>query len=417
VASTLNAATFWIAFTFGAHIMMVNLSIGLSPLMVYYRNKAVGDKRFEGVARTLARFYAATYGVAGVFGTAYTVFLLSFYPKFIGLAGHIALIPFAIAILMIALHFLMLALYWYGWDRWSLTTHNIIGALLVISVLLIPLGFRAVFSFLNVPTGLHFDAASGKFYLSVSEFLRHNPTFWWLYLKSIVAAFTATFVAVAGGYAYKYLRSEGEEKEVALEVSTKMVRLALIGLVLMFFLGLAYALSLRAVHYKFNNIFGGFGWKVGSGQVAYNFSWLFALKMIFYVFQIVAVVAAYRAISSGSGLSEGQAKMLLYAGFVALATIAAGEFLNAFSQYPYFIAALGDVNENSVAGQTIANLISEIPANQRAEVVSYLLNVLNLENVNQIAVLPGVTALTIAFLAFLVPSAIYFIYMLLKPSK
>lgn len=410
--STLNAATFWLALTFGAHIMMVNLSIGLSPLIVYYRNKAVKEPKFESVARSLARFYAATYGVAGVFGTAFTVFLLSFYPKFIGLAGHIALIPFAIAILMIALHFLMLALYWYGWDRWSLATHNIIGYLLVISVLLIPLGFRAVFAFLNVPTGLHYDATSGKFYLSVTEFLRHNPTFWALYLKSLVAAYTATFIAVAGGYAYKYIKSEGEEKEVSLSVVEKMLPWALGGLIAMFFLGAAYAFSLLSVPYKFNNVFGGFGWKTGDGTVAYNFSWLFALKMLLYIFQFVAVGLAFTVVLREKTITPSRAKWLLYSGFAALATIAVGEYLNAFSQFPYFIADLGDKNS-----PVIAQLVSEIPPDQRATVLSYLLNVLDLRNINAIATLPGVTVLTILFLAFLVPSAIYFIYLLLKPSK
>lgn len=154
MASTLNPATFWLAFTFGAHIMMVNLSVGLPPLMVYYRNKGKNDPRFEYVARSMTRVYAAIYGLAGVFATAFTVFLLSFYPKFIGLAGHLTLTPFGIAIMMIALHFLMLALYWHGWGRWSLTAHNVIGVLLAISAFLIPFGFRAVFAFLNTPYGV-----------------------------------------------------------------------------------------------------------------------------------------------------------------------------------------------------------------------------------------------------------------------
>jgi len=388
--------------------MMVNLSIGLSPLLMYYRNKAAREPSFEYIARGLARFYAATYGVAGVFGTAFTVFLLSFYPKFIGLAGHIALLPFGIAILMIALHFLMLALYWYGWDRWSLTTHNIIGVFLVISVLLIPLGFRAVFAFLNVPTGLHFDAASGKLYLKVTEFLAHNPTFWPLYLKSLVAAFTATFVVVAAGYAYKYTRSEGDVREASGRVVSQMLGPALIGLILMFFFGLWYALSLRAVPYKFNNIFAGLGWKVEGADAAYNFGWAFILKMFLYISQLVIVALTYRAIRREVVAITRYSGYLIYAGFAALATILVGEYLNAFSQYPYFIAALGGDNTG-----TISNLLAEIPASAKPAIVPYLLNVLNLKNYNLISVLPGVTWLTVIFLAFLLAATGYFMYLLL----
>ncbi|MEB2837322.1 MAG: cytochrome ubiquinol oxidase subunit I [Desulfurococcales archaeon] len=410
MASTLNPATFWLAFTFGAHIMMVNLSVGLPPLMVYYRNKGVRDPRFEYVARSMTRVYAAIYGLAGVFATAFTVFLLSFYPKFIGLAGHVALIPFSISIMMIALHFLMLALYWYGWDRWSLTAHNVIGTLLVISAFLIPFGFRAVFAFLNIPTGLHFDAAQGKFYLSVSEFLAHNPTFWPFYLKTIVGALTATFVVVAAGYAYRYTHSEGLVKEASGIVVRQMLGPALVGLVAMFFLGLWYALSLMNIPYKFNNIFGGFGWKVGDGVVTYNFSWAFALKMFFYLSQLVIVALAYKAVRRETEAIAPRAKYLLYAGFSALATIVTGEYLNAFSQYPWFIAAVTDK-------KVVASLLAEVPPQSRGEVASYLLQVLDLRNYNTIATLPGVTWLTAGFLAFLIAAAFYFVYvLLLKPG-
>ncbi len=412
MSSTLTLTTFWLAFTFGIHIMMVNLSVGLAPLILYYRNRSIKDKRYEVIAKGLARFYAATYGLAGVFATAFTVFLVSFYPEFIGLAGNIALLPFGIAILMIALNFLSIALYWYGWDKWSLRTHNLIGLLLVISAFLIPFGFRAVFAFLNIPTGLHFDTTNGKFYLSVTEFLRHNPTFWPLYLKTITAALTATFIVVSAGYAYKYHKAENEDhREVYRSVVNSLIPPALVGLILMFFFGLWYALSLMKVPYKFNNIFGGFGLKVGDIGIAYNFSWAFILKMFFYVSQLVIVILIYRSTKKGKSLSISQVKQLIYAGFAALATIVTGEYLNAFSQYPWFIAAITDK-------ATVVKLLSEVPSSQREVVARNLVNVLNLKNHNILSTLPGVTWLTAGFLAILIIAAIYYVYLLLlKPSS
>ncbi len=100
------------------------------------------------------KFYAATYGLAGVFGTAFTVFLLSFYPAFIGLAGHLTFVPFGLAVMAIVIHFFTISAYWYGWDRWNGNTHFLLGLILLISVYIIPLGFRAISAFLNVPQGL-----------------------------------------------------------------------------------------------------------------------------------------------------------------------------------------------------------------------------------------------------------------------
>lgn len=73
-------------------------------------------------------------------------------------------------------------------------------------------------------------------------------------------------------------------------VVRQMLGPALLSLVVMLFLGAWYGLSLMAVPYKFNNIFGGFGIKVGDGAVAYDFSWAFALKTFFYLSQLVVVL-------------------------------------------------------------------------------------------------------------------------------
>jgi len=104
------------------------------------------------------------------------------------------------------------------------------------------------------------------------------------------------------------------------------------------------------------------------------------------------------------------AKYLLYAGFSAPATIVTGEYLNAFSQYPWFIAAVTDE-------KVVTSLLAGVPQQSRGEVASYLLQVLDLRHYNTIATLPGVTWLTVGFLASLIAAAFYFVYvLLLKPG-
>ncbi len=392
-------AVFWLAYTFGVHIMLVNIGIALSILVPYLKHKAskTGDETLASFAYKLMRFYAATYGVAGVFATAFTVFLLSFYPNFLGVAGNIALAPFAIAILLIVVHFTAITTYYYGWNRLSEKTHNIAGIFLALSALLIPFGFRTIFAFLNTPKGLYFEDGVAR--LDLTEALA-NPTLLPFYLKSIVAALTSGLIIVAGYAAVKYYKTNDEAYRKTLnQIVQKALPWALIGLGLMLVMGLWYALSLRVVEYKFNNIFAPLGWKVGDGYVAYNMSWLFILKIILWFAQLYIVYSAYKEIKRSGFLSQKQSNNLLFAGILALATIVLGEYLNAFSQYPYFIADVTD------------------PAVQQAippQVLPYLANVLNLNNVNTLVTLGIVQAITIAFMIFLTLSVIYFFYIYFK---
>ncbi|WP_460125562.1 cytochrome ubiquinol oxidase subunit I [Stetteria hydrogenophila] len=394
---------FWLALNFSLHIAMVNLGIFLGLYVPYLKWKAdtSNDKSLDSVARKLMRFYAATYGLAGVFATAFTVFLLSFYPDFLGLAGNITLIPFGLAILFIVLHFFAIAAFYYGWDRWSRQAHHTIGLLLAISSLLIPFGFRAVFAFLNIPTGLHL-AADGRLYLKVTEALG-NPTFWPLYLKSIDGAIAAGSLAVIGGLAYSYVRNPDEAYRSAVRrVVRELSVIAAVSLVIMFFLGAWYAMSLiNAAPYKFNNIFASFGWKLSSaspGSEAYDVSWVFALKMIFFAAQFFILLWAFPSLRAGI-IEESKAPLLLAGGILALLTVVLGELINAFSQYPYFIACLG-------SPEVCSDLLSKIPPDR----LTILADVLNLKTYNTLATISSVKALTTVLLALLYASAAYFFY-------
>ena len=458
----IGLAPAWLAFMFGWHIAMVNLGIGLAWLVPYLKWRAdrEGDSELEGVARSLMRFYAATYGLAGVFGTAFTVFLLSYYPEFLGVAGHIALIPFAISILSIALHFFSIAGFYYGWDRWSRSSHYAIGAALAITALLIPLGFRAVFAFLNIPAGLEVRYATPfgtepKYGLDLGAALFRNPTTLPLYVKSITAAFTVTFLAVMGGYAAKYLLSgSDEERRTALRVMRMMAKPAAVGVALMLVMGLWYAFSLKSVPYKFNNVFASLGWKAGDGVAYYNVAWLFVLKMLFYAVQIAAVAIAVPKLLRGE-TSPGMLRLLAVAGVAAVLTVPLGEYLNAFSQYPFFIAAWPDVlaaaSKSGVVpvlqqlsgkygitvepfnANTATRLVETVNSIVLVDGSSSAVNVLRklaakypaarplldqaAYQVNEIALEPGVVALTYAFVGALVLAAIYLLYILLYPAK
>ncbi len=335
---TFYSSVFWLAFNFGIHIVMVNLVIGLAvivPLLKYLGSRR-GDQLTVEMSRRLLKFYAVTYAVAGVFGTAFTVFLFSYYPFATLLLGTIAIIPFAIAIAFVALNFFSLVAYWYGWDRWSSKAHNLVGILLAASAVMIPFGFRGVFAFLNEPVGLEFTP-SGPTLNAVQAY--SNPTFWPLYLSSVVGALTATMIAIMAGFGIAYLRDPDSERPYFEASIRKFLLPSLIGLLLTALLMFSYLVSLIGVPYKFNSIMEGFGVTLGDTG-SYNFTWIFVLHLTMVAIQFLAVLYIVYALLRGSLASRGTAIAAAIGGAAALGGIEVGEMLNAFSQFPRFIASL-----------------------------------------------------------------------------
>ncbi|MDK2372393.1 MAG: cytochrome ubiquinol oxidase subunit I [Candidatus Korarchaeota archaeon] len=344
-----------LSLAFGVHIVLVNLDIALAtfiPFMEWLARKGKDDFLMER-AKILMRYYASTYAIAGVFGTAFTVMLLSFYPQFIGLAGHLTWVPFGLAILMIALRFLTIVLYWYLWDRVAVNLHLLIGALLAISGYLIPFGFRAVFAFLNTPTGLHLEP---KPYLDVIEALT-NPTFLPLYLKSLFGALAAGSLMLASAYAYSYSKSP-TNKERYSELVGMFTEYGAIFLALMVIFGPWYAISLNVSQYKFSNIF---GFLLGV-KPQHDFGWLFTIKMILVIVQFLAVIFVLKGLSN----LDGVIRWAEISGPAGLATVLTGELLNMHSQLPYFIAQPEVVNSlpeifRQALLTTAANTLADIP--------------------------------------------------------
>ncbi len=334
---------------FGIHVALANLGIGLSTAIPLLKRRAeVEGGEVLGKVKRLMRFYASTYGLAGVMGTAFTVFLLSFYPDFIGFAGKIAFVPFALSILLIALHFLCIVLYWYGWDRFDSSTHFAIGIVMAISAILIPLGFRAIFGFLNVPMGLEFQP---KLHLDTLKALT-NPTFLALYPKSILASFAVTLSLLAWAF-------------WDFKISEDFAKLSLVFLTATCFFGVVYAETLGVLApSKFEN--------------AVHSPMLYA-KLIFVAVQFVALTLFLR----------GWRNAVIPATACGFAGVFLGESLNALSQYP-----------NLIANPSI------LPSSVRPSIAP----ILNLAKPNPLTQIPGLYTITLAFLIPLLLASLVLIY-------
>jgi len=386
-----NAPVLFMALVFGVHIVAVNIGIALATVVPLLKRRAVrlGDKPLEEAARRLFRVYAATYALAGVMGTAFTVFLLSFYPEFVGIAGNIAMVPFGISVISILFHFFAIVAYWYGWGRFSEGFHDFVGWILMITAYTIPLGFRAVFAFLNTPQGL---VLGEKASLDLVQALL-NPTFLPLYLKSIAGALTFGFLFIAGVFAYKGLRQELSSVEKNLYHDC--LKLAMAGLFAMMFLGPWYTVALVSTPVKFNNIFAGLGVALSAPTLS-NYSWLFVLKMLLVAAQAWLLIQLLVPIrGAGAAFSQQGYKASIAAAAAAGLTVLTGEYLNAFSQYPYFVAN--------------APLIADkLPEPYR----TILGRSLNLENISPLAQDPMLYLVTALGVAVLLAAAGYMLYII-----
>ncbi len=376
---------YYLALVFGIHIVAVNLGISLSTIVPLLKRRAdfSGNAKLDELAKRIFRVYAATYALAGVMGTAFTVFLLSFYPEFVGLAGNITLVPFAIAILSILLHFLSIVLYYYGWESFPRSYHFASGVLLALTSYTIPLGFRLVFSFLNTPVGLKFD---GKPYIDTFEALM-NPTFAPLYLKSILGALTFGSLFIATIAAFSLMKGDSVEERSLYSLS---LNIAIVSMFLMLLLGPWYAMSLLSTPMKFNNIFGSLGWSVSGAQGGLDLSWLFTVKLVLIVVQIYAILRL--TLLGGKSVSE-RFNLALLATISAALTILSGEYLNMFSQYPFFLANLPIV-------------APQIPEPWR----TILGRSLSLENVSPLSNDPSLLAVTALGILVLLAAIGYFLY-------
>jgi len=145
-------------------------------------------------------------------------------------------------------------------------------------------------------------------------------------------------------------------------------------------------MSLISTPVKFNNIFRSFGWGL-SGIETINMGWLFVIKIILIAIQIYAIL---KLTVFGNGVNF---RLSAIATTSAALTVLTGEYLNMFSQYPYFLANLPIVAES-------------IPEPWR----TILGRSLSLENVSPLAKDPTLLLVSAIGIAILLAAIGYFIY-------
>ncbi|WP_069806637.1 cytochrome ubiquinol oxidase subunit I [Vulcanisaeta thermophila] len=139
------------------HLIFVNALIGAVVLAVIMRFLAYrrGDPSLEYLARNSFMIAVVSDLFGGVWGTVLTVTLAGLFPSMTAIFMRVDFYPVAIALAGILVSIPLIIMYWHLWYRVSPRTHALMGIPLLVSVLLVPIGFRYLFAELDYPMGLN----------------------------------------------------------------------------------------------------------------------------------------------------------------------------------------------------------------------------------------------------------------------
>jgi cytochrome d ubiquinol oxidase subunit I len=304
------------------HITLVNLVLGLSVLVpaTEYFSYRTGDKTLAELAKNLFRYLTLSDLIAGVFGTWIAVTLAILWPALTYVFTVPLFLPVTIAIFGVLISIPAIAIYYYTWNKLDVKLHLLIGVFMAAGALMVPTGFRLLFTFLNNPIGLS-DALNGNLY---TVFV--NPMYLPLLLHSWFGGLTMSSLLAGGFYAWR--SSKTLRTDANLIVSLYLLKIGLVFLAVQSLLGVVYFLDVaRYSRYLFAAI-------TGNVMIAhYDFSILFTvfLLVIFFLWSSSIILTVK--------IRKGQRSSIfsLLVMFSAFLGVPLGESLNDASRIPFMV--------------------------------------------------------------------------------
>lgn len=202
----LLAARAQMALSLAFHMVFAALGIGLPLLMVLAEGRwlRTRDPVHLRLAKTWSKALALTFVVGAVSGTALSFELGLLWPGFMAFAGGIIGPAFALEGFAFFIEAIFIGLYLYGWQRLSPRAHWWCGVVVAISGCLSGILVLATNAWMQHPVG--FRLVDGVPVDVDPLALFTNPTWWILAQHSTLSCYVATGFAVAGVYAWGWLR-------------------------------------------------------------------------------------------------------------------------------------------------------------------------------------------------------------------
>lgn len=137
------------------HVLGASLVLGMSWLA--FGLELSGRRRNDSVcvdsSRVVSKAIVLIYATIGSLGTAITVELFVLWPNFVKALTVMLWSPFVFVAAMILSNFLLIAVYWYTYDKMRASLHLTVGFFMALTSSLIPLNFRTIIAFTNQSVG------------------------------------------------------------------------------------------------------------------------------------------------------------------------------------------------------------------------------------------------------------------------
>jgi len=327
------------AFTMFTHILGASLVLGFSWLAFAFEliGRRWNDRVYLDSSRAVSKAIVLIYATIGSLGTAITVELFALWPGFMKTLGVLLWWPFAFVAAMILSNFLMIAIYWYTFNRIRPSFHLVVGFFMALTSSLIPFNFRTIIAFTNQPVGMTGNAVD-------AALLYANPSLPPLYAHTVFASLsTAGFVVCAAAALGIYMK-RGDAS-----VNSSLMRQGVVAgvgfLVPQALAGAWYLWTLGGnVPRMFAAITGLFTEYSGMGAAQLLLPHIFATKLALVGYLFLAGMwlrgASERRILSRLGVAVATT-----VGLLASVIILIGETMQEYSHLPYLIIGRLEVAE------------------------------------------------------------------------
>lgn len=210
--SDLTAARAQMTLSLAFHIVFAAVGIGLPLMMVIgeYRWLKGGGEHWLRLTKKWAKATGLLFAVGAVSGTALSFELGLLWPKYMEILGAAVGHLFGLEGFAFFIEAIFIGLYLYGWDRLPKWGHWWCGVVIAFSGALSGVLVLGVNAWMQQPVGFEMDAA-GKVIRTDPLAIFKTQAWWTMAVHSTLAMYISLGFAVAGVYAWGYLRGRRDE--------------------------------------------------------------------------------------------------------------------------------------------------------------------------------------------------------------
>src|SRR5918999_5123588 len=195
------------ALSFAVHIPLVCFGIAFPSLVVlaewlYLRT---GDRAYRELARRWSKAMLALFAVGVVTGTILSFELGLLWPNFMATFGDVFGFAFALERISFFVEAIFIAIYVYGWDRFSPRRHLLSGIPIIVAGISGSLMVLSVNAWMNNPSGFRLEDGRAVDVEPVAA-LFGNSYLWPELVHMYVAGYIVAGFLIAGTFAWSWLR-------------------------------------------------------------------------------------------------------------------------------------------------------------------------------------------------------------------